>query len=145
MSRLLNPKRTPCSTPILQRFSQSNLRKTTPNKSDLQSTIPLLNWLTSPPPKGNRLSETLRNLLSLILSQTTTNPLRNRNSMSPTYLGMNPQIVHQLNIATPIARKPVGYYKYTTMATPKQNSLSNLPQITSQNPFLPLLPMGANP
>ena len=49
MSRLLNPKRTPRSTPILQRSSQSNLQETTPEKSDPQPTIPLLNRLTSPP------------------------------------------------------------------------------------------------
>ena len=95
MSRLLNPKRTPHSTPILQKFSLLNLQKTTLEKSDPQTMMPLLNWLTSPPPKGSRMPNMPRTPPNLIPIQTMTNPLRNRNSTSSIYHGMNPQIVRQ--------------------------------------------------
>ena len=127
MSRLLNPKRTPRSTPILQKFSRLNLQKITPEKSDPQTTMPLLNRLTSPPPMGSRMPNMSRTPPNLIPIQTTTNPLRNRNSTSPIYHGMNLQIARQPAIATPVARKPVGYYEFTIAISPKPSSLSKSP------------------
>ena len=128
MSRLLNNKRRRLSTPISQKSSQSNHLATDKLETQSGSHGQLINSPTHVSSDRNRRKRvkpsnpTLMKTMKGIQS-------KGESLLSPTCHGTLPQMSQPLVIATPVAKKPVGFCEHTIETSPRQNSLLKSPPI----------------
>jgi hypothetical protein len=129
MSRLLNHKRRRLLTPISPKSSPSNLTSTSPEDLTIQDletriTPPTLSRLSPSEPQRKHMTTSNQNQTKMMI-----NFPRDRNSSNQTCLGSPKPTTPSPSIATPVAKKPVGYSKHLTKTSPKPNSLSRSLQI----------------
>ena len=132
MSRLLNHKRSRHSTPILQKSSPSCPLST---KTRTRKILPQILQIKShhPPPtnQSKSLGETETHLTQeMNQMETLADDPREENSLSPTCLGL--QNHPSLPLATPVAKKPVGFCESLIETSQQRNSSSKLPTIRLQ-------------
>ena len=132
MSRLLNHKRSRHSTPILQKSSPSCPLST---KTRTRKILPQILQIKSHPPlptsQSKSLGETETHLTQeMNQMETLADDPREENSLSPTCLGLQNRL--SLPLATPVAKKPVGFCESLIETSPQQNSLSKSPTIHLQ-------------
>ena len=117
------------STPILPRFCPSNLLSLS---LEDQTWMSLESSTTKEHPTNPERSHLLvRSEMhpDSILTMRTTNHLKNRNSLSQTCLGTRNRMIPPVSIATPVAKKPVGFFEHTTGTFPRPNSMLRSPPI----------------
>ena len=105
MSRLLNHRKTPPSTPILQKSSPLSLPETVYRKPVPLTTIPLLAQLTSPPNQvgTNITPEPIENQMNLTRTVRATSQPKNPNSSNQICHGTSHPMDQPLDLATPCA------------------------------------------
>ena len=128
MSCLLNPKRIQLLTPISQRSSPSRLPLMSPRSRGIPIQIP--QDFTSHCQQRTRFPHKVLgrtgNQSTLEMNQTGIDEQNGRSLSSWICLGtQNPPNLH-LSLATPVAKKPVGYFEPSIEMSPKPNSSSRL-------------------
>jgi hypothetical protein len=137
MSRLLHPKKRRPSTPTSPRSSPSSQPSTSPDPSEMRE----YSISVSPQTRARMYPHKILGELTSLMGPTTRTRVRvvrgGKGSVNPTCRGtQNPQPL-PLSLATPVAKKPVGFCEPLTETCPKQSSMSESPLIPLPESPLP--------